>query len=625
MNGFESIFKSSDERPHRTPAAAQFGNALGLHPLVAEILWQRGIQTLEQARAFLNPSHYTPASPFDLPDMDVAVARLQRAIQAQEHIRIWGDFDVDGQTATSLLFLGLRALGAHVDYTIPDRAVHSHGLNREGLQKAKDDGVRIVLTCDCGVTDFEQIEFAVQLGLEIIITDHHDLAVIDEAAGPMMPAAQAIVNPKRLPGQHPPGQHPLIHLPGVGVAYKLIEALHQRQEGQSSAADATPDKPDTPPFNPTALLDLVAIGIVGDLAVQKADTRYLLQVGLQRLRVAARPGVRALLRMAGLSSTNSILSIDSDTISFQIGPRLNAAGRLASAELSVQLLTADTDAEAAAIASRIETLNNERKVVQRAIEQDALAMLMQDPALAAREVIVLQGPQWSASVIGVVANGIVERYGRPTVLIAVQPGELGRGSARSVPNIDIHAAISAQARLIEASGGHPMAAGFAIRSENVAAFTEGVVQHVAGQHSAAQRAGQTRPTLNAVPGVTSRTSNTFTTDIYEVKLADATLELATQIEQLAPFGSGNPRPWLRATALHIVRADPLGADGRHQMLQVVDRTDVSARVVWWKGGNQPVPNPGIAVSVVFNLRRNIFQGKARAQLELVALEPALAT
>lgn len=590
---FASVLPPDSSRTSQ--AAIVLSHALRLHPLVAEVLWRRGHRTLESARAFLDPASYTAASPFDLPDMSVAVERLQRAIQQQEPIRVWGDFDVDGQTSTSLLTLGLRALGARADYTIPNRAFHSHGLNKPSLQKARDEGIQLILTCDCGVTDFEDIAFARSLGLEVIITDHHDLAIIDNDAGPMLPDALAIVNPKRLPSSHP-----LIHLPGVGAAYKLIEALNQRNAELG-----------LPTFDLTSLLDLVAIGIVGDLAIQKADTRYLLQLGLQQLRRDPRPGIRALLRAANVNPA----ALDSDTIGYQIGPRLNAAGRLDSAELSVQLLTANTDGEAGLIANRMETLNNERKVLQRAIEHKVLRMLEQHPELAQREAIVLESPDWPPSVIGVVANGIVERYGRPVALIAVQPGEEGRGSARSVPGVDIHAAISAQASFIVTSGGHPMAAGFAIHSHNVAAFTEGLIQHVANQ-----RTGHAAPVFNATSTLSSRSAEASPSDTYPVVLRDATLELAEHIERLAPFGAGNPRPSLRAGPLRIMRAEPLGADGRHQMLHVQDGNGTTARAAWWKGGGQPVPTPDQQVSLVFNLRRSVYQGKTRAQLEVVALE-----
>ncbi len=567
-------------------SAQLLATQLHLHPLVAEVLWQRGYRTVEAARAFLNPDAYAPASPFELPDLDKAVARLQQAIAQHERIRVWGDFDVDGQSSTSVLFLGLRALGAEVDYTIPNRATHSHGLNKPGLQRAKDEGVCVILTCDCGVTDFDEIAFAQKIGLDVIVSDHHDLVHIapspqGEGVGGevKLPAALAIINPKRLPESHP-----LINLPGVGVAYKLIEGL------------SNPQSP-----IPNLLLDLVALGIVADVAYQQADTRYLLQRGLQQLRSNPRPGIRALLRAAGAN----ISTTDADTIGFQLGPRLNAAGRLDTAELSVQLLTAEDETSANAIAKHIENLNNERRQLQRAVEQDALRMIDRDPTLAKYPVIILQSADWHASVVGVVANTISERYGRPAMLISVRPGEVGRGSARSLPGIDIHAAIAAQTHLIETSGGHPMAAGFGIRSENVQAFRDGVNKQVSEQLLGIG---------DLVPNPQSLIPNHFS-----VAWRDATVGLAEQIELLAPFGSGNPRPLLRSDALKFVRAEPLGQDGKHQAIYLQDETGFIARAAWWRSVGQALPEGGAPVSLVFNLRRNVYQGKARAQLEVVSL------
>jgi single-stranded-DNA-specific exonuclease len=387
-----------------------------------------------------------------------------------------------------------------------------------------------------------------------------------------------------------PESHPLINLPGVGVTYKLIEALANHQS-----------------FITNNLLDLVALGIVADVAYQQADTRYLLQRGLQQLRSGPRPGIRALLRTAGVD----VSSVNAETIGFQLGPRLNAAGRLDTAELSVQLLTAPDEASANAIARQIETLNNERRQLQRSVEQDALRMIERDPSLAKHPVIVLHSPDWHASVVGVVANTVSERYNRPAILISVRPGEVGRGSARSLPGIDIHAAIAAQAHLIETSGGHPMAAGFGIRSENVPAFQESVNRHVKGQLLLTSDSSD--------PDQQSITNNQSTNN-FPIAWRDVTLSLAEQIELLAPFGSGNPRPLLRSDALKFLRAEPLGKDGKHQAIYLQDETGHIARAAWWRSGGQIMPESGASVSLVFSLQNNVFQGKARAQLEVVSLE-----
>lgn len=549
--------------------------ALSVHPLIGEVLWARGCRDVASARAFLDPVHYTPAPPEQLPGMHALIARLRSAVDAGERIRIWGDFDVDGQTATSVLLLGLRSLGARVDFTIPDRAVASHGLNADGLRQAAADGVRVLLTCDCGIADFALVDLAVSLGLDMLISDHHD-PEHDAAGAARLPAAHAVVNPKLLPPEHPLGQ-----LPGVGAAWKIVEAL-------IGAERARP------------LLDLAALGIVADVAVQRGDTRFLLQHGLEELRRAQRPGIRALLRLAGMEPH----ALDADGISFQLGPRLNAAGRLAHAALSVELLTTDDDDRASALAAQIEQLNVDRRALQKEVEAAILERLDADPGLTDRAALVLHGVGWPASIIGIVASGLVERYGKPTVMIALQDDGVGRASARSVPGVDIHAAIASADDLTLGGGGHPMAAGFGIRAENIAAFTDRLNEAVAAQQAAAH--------VGAAPPQ----------ECYHVAWRDAGLPLAEQLDRLAPFGAGNPRPLLVAEGVRLVRSEPLGKDGRHRTLTFSDGGDVLARAAWWRSAQLPLPEPGAPLTVHFTLRRDMWRERVRAQIEVVALHAA---
>ncbi len=552
--------------PHITPEA--LAEALGVHPLVAAILIARGYDTPARARAFLDPDHYPPTSPFALPDMERAVAVLREAIAQKAPICVWGDFDVDGQTATSVLLLSLRALGAEAFFYIPSRQEHGHGLHEAGLRAVHAQGARVVLTCDCGVSDFEAVQFANQLGLRVVITDHHD--PVREGDALRLPEAEAVVNPKRLEADHP-----LVHLPGVGVAYKLAEAL-------LGAEDAAP------------LLDLVALGIVADVAWQQGETRYLLQRGLAQLRRSQRVGLQALARSAGVA----LSSANEDTIGFQLGPRLNAAGRLSTADRAVVLLTTRDEVEAEAIASELEQLNLQRRQLQSAIEQEALAMMQRDPALAQAPVVVLDAPHWHVGLIGTAASALVARLGKPVILISAPPGQVARASARSIEGVDIHAAIAAQAHLLEECGGHPMAAGFTIRSERIPAFREAVAAHVAEQ-------------LRARPSAAQET--------FPVAWRDVGLALAEQLEQLAPFGAGNPRPLLRTEGLQMVRAEPLGAEGRHRALFLRDAAGAINRALWWRSADAPLPDPKDAITLVFTLRREVFNARAQAQIVVHAL------
>jgi single-stranded-DNA-specific exonuclease len=557
----------------------EFASAVGGHPIVAGILWQRGYQTVEAARAFLDPDFYTPASPYALPGMQEAVDRLSAAIAQGEQVRVWGDFDADGQTSTSLLWLGLRALGAQVDYTIPRRSERNRGLNKAGIERAAAEGVRVLLTCDCGVTDFPEVALARELGLDVIISDHHDLEA-------QLPAANAVINPKRLPANHP-----LAHLPGVGVAYKLIEALcEQRSRGAGEQGSGGAGEPGYP----AQLLDLVALGIVADVAHQSGDTRYLLQRGLAQLRAHPRPGIRAMLRLTNTDPAD----LTADGIGYQIGPRLNAVGRLDDATLAVQLLTTEDEALAATLAAKVEALNQERKVLQRAAEEEAFRQIARDPAMQRRAVIVLASPVWHPSVLGVVASSVSNRYERPAVLIALPEGaEVGRGSARSVAGVDIHAAIAAQQNLVEASGGHPMAAGFSIKGQNVPAFTE-ALSHYVTAHPA-----EVTPSLDQPEAV--------------VAWGDLNLRLADDLERLAPFGPGNRRPLLKTERLRPVRAAPLGNDSKHQMVFFQDESGHEDRAIWWRSAGQMLPN---LCDLIYTIQRDVYQGRSRLQVQVVRME-----
>jgi single-stranded-DNA-specific exonuclease len=544
-----------------------FSAAVGGHPIVAEILWRRGIRTIDAARAFLDPNCYTPAPPEQLTGMQDAVARLGVAINKHERILVWGDFDVDGQTSTSLLVQGLREAGAEVSFTIPNRAHNSHGLNIAGIARAREDGVRLLLTCDCGVTDFAEVAYARDIGLDVIISDHHDL-------GDRLPEGCVVLNPKRLPPDHR-----FANLPGVGVAYLLMKALF-----------AALGKGDTVP---EALLDLVALGIVADVADQTSDTRYLLQRGLAKLRVTPRPGLGALLEMARVAPS----AVNAETISFQIGPRLNAVGRLDDAALSVELLTTTDERRAKELAAKVEALNQDRRVIQRRVEEEAFRMVAQNDYAERSPVIVLSSTEWSASVLGVVASTLTNRYDKPAILISVKPGEVGRASARSVRGIDIHAAITSQAHLIETSGGHPMAAGFAIHYDKVAAFREGVSQYIAAH-----------PQVEVVTSGEADASPNW---------HDVTLRLADELERLAPFGAGNPRPLLKSTGLKVVRMEDIGRDRRHQAVFLQDDTGYLQRAVWWRSGGQSLPE---RCDLVFTVQPELYKGKRRLQVKVERFE-----
>ncbi|HZD57245.1 MAG TPA: DHH family phosphoesterase, partial [Anaerolineales bacterium] len=391
------------------PEALQ--EAVGGQPLVARVLARRGFSAPAEAEAFLNPDCYEPASPNELPGMEAAVERLRRAIRQGEAICVWGDFDVDGQTSTTTLVSTLGDLGAEVSFHIPVRASESHGVNLPELEKIIRGGAQVVLTCDTGIAAHQAAAYAKNEGVDFLISDHHD-------PPESLPEALAIINPKLLPSGPDGKSHPLVTLPGVGVAYKLAEALYA-EAGRREEVEKH--------------LDLAALGIVADIAVQTGDTRYLLQRGLRALRATQRAGVKAMMELAEVNPAN----LTEEHIGYALGPRLNALGRLSDANLAVEFLTTQDTGRARLLATQLEGLNAQRQLLTSQVFQAAQSQIERDPGLLDYAALVLAHPHWPAGVIGIVASQLVEHYDKPVVLISAPPGETARGSARSVEGCNI--------------------------------------------------------------------------------------------------------------------------------------------------------------------------------------------
>ncbi len=535
------------------------------HVLVAQILARRGLNTAAAARAFLNPEAYTPAPAGDLPDLDIAAARLRDAIQRGEQILIWGDFDVDGQTATSLLASALSELGARARAYIPHRLQEGHGIKLASLQEQLV-GVEVLLTCDTGVTEHEAIVYAREQGVTVLVTDHHDLP-------PQLPPADAIVDPKRLPPDHK-----LRELPGVGVAYMLIQELYQLLRQPEGRAHQ--------------VLDLVALGIVADVATQTGDTRYLLQRGMRHLRQTQRVGLQALMQMARINPEH----LTTDHIGFGLGPRLNALGRLGDANLAVELLTTDDWSRARILVAQLEGLNSRRQLLTTQIYAAAQEQIASDPTLLDGHALVLSGPRWHPGVIGIVASRLVETYDRPTVLISEGEDGQGRGSARSVPGVDIHAAISGVGHLLTAHGGHPGAAGLTLPVERIAELR--------------------RALSRAVDAVRER-------DVTRGLAIDAvlpwhapSLELVESLNVLAPFGEGNPSVVLASQGLELVSQQVFGRDGTHRRLTIRDASGTTHEVTWWRGAENPLPAGQF--DLAYALKASDYRGERSLQIEYVA-------
>ena len=536
------------------------------HPLVAQLLARKGILTADEGRAFLDPRQYSPTSPYELPDMEAAIRRLVQALQHEERVVVWGDFDVDGMTATAILYSTLTTLGFRTSFYIPHRIDESHGLNQQALDKLLADGVDLLLTCDCGVSDVEQLEYCRGRELDVIVTDHHDVPQTS-------PPAVALVDPKYLPSNHP-----LYELCGAGVAYKLAEALLTHFGRARMAED---------------LLDLAALGTVADIVPLIAENRYLVQIGLPRLAAGRRLGIAVLARTAGIELSET----DTSSVGFALSPILNSSGRLQSADVAVHLLTTHDEKQAETWAADIVRLNEERRYQTTLAESMAHDMVgaMPRPLPPA---LVLSSNEWHQGVTGIVAGRLTEAYHRPAVLICLDENSMARGSARSVAGIDVHRAIVQQSDLLVAEGGHPMAAGFALKVNDLEEFRGRMINAV----------GQMAVDLTLERSVSVGAW---------IEWGELGLGLCDDLYRLAPFGEGNRPPILASHRLTVSSVRSLGDRGSHFKLRVSDEEGLAHDVLWWNGNRELIPTGPIDMAYV--LKPNLYRGVRRLQVELVDL------
>ncbi len=542
-----------------------FIHAIGGNPLVSQVLFSRGMNDIECAKGFLFPEDYHPTPATELPDLENAVSILQNAISVGKTIGVWGDFDVDGQTSTTVLVSALRELGGNVIYHIPIRAEESHGISLPTLQKFLQRGVDLILTCDTGVTSHDAIDFAQNNGVPVIITDHHDLPNV-------FPKADAIVNPKTLPLVHP-----LSSLPGVGVAYKIVEELwHLRGDDEK----------------PHQYLDLVALGIVADVALLKGDTRFLLQLGLDALRHTTRLGLLTIMEMAELNQSN----LTEEHIGYILAPRMNALGRLDDANSIVELLTTSNISRARILALELEGMNAQRKLLSDQVYQAAQAQISTDPKLLDFPVLVLSHSNWPAGVIGVVASRLVEQYHRPVILLSSLPGADARGSARSIEAINITSAIAANQSLIKGFGGHPMAAGLAMDPKYISDFRMAISRTVQEMGIGIQREKELQ------------------IDGY-LTLPELSLGLVEDLERLAPFGVGNPPLVFATRNLKLTGYAAVGRANEHLQLTIEDELGHIQRSIWWQGAGYSLPETKF--DLAYSVRASTYRGQKDVQVEWI--------
>ncbi len=511
--------------PH--PERERLARDAGVPPLLAQLLLARGVTSAAEVGPFLTPDLRALRPPDTLPGARQAAARLAAAVRRRRTIVIYGDYDVDGVTATALLWHILRRAGADVRFYIPSRFDEGYGLNADALASIATEGGHVVVTVDCGITAVAEAERARALGLELIITDHHQ-------PGKDLPAADAVVHPTAL------GPSPNPHLSGAGVAWKVAWAVAQELSGASRV------RAEFREYLVEALA-LVALGLVADVVPLIGENRILASFGLRQVARSTNPGLIALREVAGLAGKEHTDDYDAG---FLLAPRLNAVGRMGHARLAVELFTRADLERARAIARTLDAHNRQRQEVERQIIKQAEALVL-ERGFHRESVrgIVLASADWHPGVIGIVAARLVERFHRPTVLIALDE-ETGQGSGRSVRHFPLHEVLAACGGHLLSYGGHAMAAGVKLRADRVAAFT------AAFQAEAARRltAADLRPQLRLDD---------------EVALAALTADVVEAVQRLAPFGEGNPRPRLATTPVELVdRPRVVGRSGTHLQFSV---------------------------------------------------------
>lgn len=561
-----------DPQPVEIPASfsetLRLRSGQALLPLIQQTLLRRGISSPEEVEAFLYPEKKTSAQ---FPNIESAVELIRHHIQQKNLICVWGDFDVDGQTSTALLVQTLQALNANVIYYVPIRGKENHGVHIESLTRIIDNGAKLILTCDTGITAHEAIDFANAHGVDVIITDHHDL-------GETLPNAKAIINPKMLSENHP-----LKTLAGVGVAYKLAEALITNYQLHFTQS----------PISSLDLLDLVALGLIADVALLKDETRALAKKGIEQLQKTTRIGLRTI---AELSNTN-LETANEETIGFTFAPRLNALGRLGDANPAVELLTTNNQARARVLAAQIEGLNAQRRLLTSQVYQSAEAQLKENPKLLDEPAIVLSHPNWAGGVVGIVANKLVERYRKPAILLNESEDGILRGSARSIEGLHITDAIATQKNILLGFGGHPMAAGLSLKKDNLIQFRKGLGK-----------------ALEKQLGDIVYEEPTLQIDFW-LALSDLNIDLADALELLAPYGAGNPELTLATRNVILKSKTEIGKTKEHLRINIEDEHGNTQSILYWGGAGADLPENGSKIDIAYSLRASSYRGQRQVNLQ----------
>jgi len=517
------------KEPADESKVSRLATELGVDRVLVDLLVKRGVETFEQARAFFRPTLDDLHDPFLMKDMDSAVERVHKAVANSENILVYGDYDVDGTTAVALVYSFLKRFTQKIDFYIPDRYDEGYGVSLKGIDWAAQNGVSLIITLDCGIKAIEKVEYAKSKGIDVIICDHH----LPENE---LPKAVAVLDPKR-----EDCSYPFDDLSGCGVGFKFVQAYSQRYGI---------------PFDTLIpLLDLLVVSISADLVSMVGENRVLSHFGLKVLNETPREGLKAMIDLSMLEPGH----ITIDDIVFKIGPRINAAGRMESGRLSVELLTA-TDAQTARmVAEKINDNNNERKSIDREITQEALEMVQNGQCLASENTIVVYNPNWNKGVVGIVASRLVEAFYKPTVVLTKSNGFV-TGSARSVAGFDLYQSIEQCSDLLENFGGHVYAAGLTLKEENLAEFASRMDSFIAG-----------------------KITDEMLTPVVEIdgklNFSQITPKFFRILKQFQPFGPGNTNPvFLTENVYDAGFGRKVGAGGVHMKLDLIQESQPYHRI-----------------------------------------------
>ena len=542
---------------------------VGIDRVLADLLVKRGVETFEQARSFFRPSLDKLHDPFLMKDMDKATERLHKAISSGEKILVYGDYDVDGTTAVALLHSFISRFTTKVDFYIPDRYDEGYGLSSKGIEWAAANSFSLIITVDCGIKAVEKVQMAAQRGIDIIICDHH---LPDE----QLPAAVAVLDPKR-----EDCHYPFDDLSGCGVGFKLAQAYSQRYSVEFESL--------------LPLLDLLVVSIASDLVTMVGENRILAHFGLKRLNENPRKGLLAMMALSGLEAGH----ITIDDIVFKIGPRINAAGRMETGRLAVQLLTATDTATALRIGEQINDNNSERKNIDREITQAAIKMVESGKCLASKNATIVYDPNWNKGVVGIVASRLVEAYYKPTVVLTKSNGFV-TGSARSVAGFDLYASIESCADLLENFGGHVYAAGLTLKEENLPEFARRMDEFIEGKI--------TTDMLTPVVDIDAK-----------IELAQITPKFFRILKQFQPFGPGNGNPVFMTEAVCDEGSGrKVGAGGLHMKLDLIqeDYSRAIPAIAFNMADYYEYIRHGNPFDVCYSIVENYYRGNSTIQLRV---------